>query len=270
MMTSLPSLFLSHGAPDLPLRDHPARGFLTKLSKHLPKPKGILIVSAHWEEPTFTIGTHPSPATVHDFSGFPSELHKLQYPGHTDAQLIDSVITLMENQNIPVQTDNTRGYDHGVWVPLHLAFPDCDIPVVQFSLLRQTSAKDHFALGVALASLRDEGILIIGSGSAVHNLRTMAPEGTPPPDWAKTFDNWLYSTLAERDKDAIMAFPEQPVNARMAHPTTEHFMPLLVAMGAGWNGGSNRRVHHSYSYGSLSMAAFAFGTDTEIAGFPAS
>ncbi len=259
-MTALPSLFLSHGAPDLPLHDLPARRFLAGLAQRLPAPRAILAVSAHWEADAHTVGSAPAPDTVHDFGGFPDALYRMRYPARTDAGVIDRVTGLLAAAGHPVANHATRGYDHGVWVPLMLAFPKADIPIVQLSLRRGAGPAEHFAAGQALAPLRDEGVLVIGSGAATHNLRAMAPEGTPPPDWALSFDAWLLDRVTAQDRDALVTLDGITDIAAIAHPSPEHLLPFFVAMGAGWDDGAARRLHHSYTYGSISMAAFAFGT----------
>jgi len=267
-MTSLPSLFLAHGAPDLPLNDHPAKRFLADMRTQLPQPKSILIISAHWQAEVPTLTTAARPETIYDFSGFPQSLYTLEYPAMSDVELIEQVKALLEKSGLPVGEDATRGYDHGTWVPLLLAYPDADIPVVQLSLQHSGNARQHFEIGQALSPLRKEGVLIIGSGGAVHNLGTMAPEGTPAPNWAKTFDHWLNDNIQAHNLEPLLEFPGSPQEARQAHPTLEHLMPIFVAMGAGWSGGHALRLHHSYSYGSISMACFAFGSQAETEIYP--
>ena len=153
--------------------------------------------------------------------------------------------------------DTERGYDHGVWIPLLLAFPKADVPVIQLSLRRGASAAENYAMGQALAPLRDRGVLIVGSGATVHNLRQIAREGTPAPDWARAFDDWIVSGVETGATDRLLGFPAEPAGARLAHPTPEHLMPLYVALGAG--GGRGRALHRSFSWGSIGMTSFAFG-----------
>jgi len=262
-MAVLPSLFVSHGAPDLVLSGHPAARFIARLGEALPRPRAILMISAHWERPEAAITTAAAPATIHDFSGWPRELYALRYPAPGAPWLAERVRALLAARAVPLAEDPARGLDHGAWVPLSLAWPHADVPVVQLSLLQNGDAAQHFALGRALAPLRDEGVLVLGSGSAVHNLGALAPEGTPPPAWALAFDGWLAKAVAERDLAALSAFPAFPREARLAHPTPEHLLPLFVAMGAGWDGGEHALLHRSWSYGALSMAAHAFG-GTEV------
>lgn len=252
----LPSLFLAHGAPDLTLSDHPARRFLEGLAAQLPRPRAILAVSAHWETETPSLTVGAAPKTVHDFFGWPAPLYELRYPAKTAPWLIARCSSLLDTAGYRVDHDPERGFDHGVWTPLRLVYPEADIPVVQLSLLRGCDAQRHLDLGAALAALRDEGVLVVGSGSVTHNLGAMAPEGTPPPEWALAFEEWLRDRLIADDRQALAAFDRLAPAARQAHPRAEHLMPLFVALGAG---GAARRIHHSYSYGSVSMACYAFG-----------
>jgi len=267
-MISLPSLFLAHGAPDLPLNDHPAKRFLAGLAGQLPQPKSILIISAHWQAAVPTLTTAVRPEIIYDFSGFPQHLYSLQYPAVTDVGLIERTKTLLAGAGLQVSEDARRGYDHGTWVPLLLVYPNANIPVVQLSLQQGGSARQHFEIGQTLSPLRKEGVLIIGSGAAVHNLSTLAPEGTPAPNWAKDFDQWLDNNIQARNLEHLLEFPNSPEEARQAHPTSEHLMPIFVAMGAGWSGGLASRLQHSYSYGSLSMACFSFGSNAETGIYP--
>lgn len=262
MMNSLPSLFLSHGAPDLVLSDLPAKRFLETLAGRLPTPRAILVVSAHWEAPVPTLTTAAAPETVHDFSGWPAPLYALRYPAVTGADLIARTKELLEGAGMAVSGNAQRGYDHGAWVPLRLSYPEATIPVVQLSLERGGDAVRHFEIGRALAPLREEGVLLIGSGASVHNLYEMAPEGTPPPAWAEAFDQWLLDRLQADDVDTLLRFPTEPECAHRAHPSIEHFLPIFVALGAGRNDGPARRLHHSYTYGSIGMACYAFGAFT--------
>lgn len=258
-MSNLPSLFLAHGAPDLPLKPHVARDFLAELGDHLPKPRGILVISAHWAAPVPTLTSAEKPGTVHDFSGWPAELYKITYPARTNERFVQDIQNTLSAHEITYSTDHVRGFDHGAWVPLLISYPKADVPVVQLSLVSGTGPKAHFELGQALADLRKSGVLIIGSGATVHNLYALMKEGTPPASWALAFDAWLSDSLTRRDLSDLLAFPRVPDSASMAHPTIEHFLPLYVAMGAGWEAGSSRRIHHSYSYGSIGMSCYAFG-----------
>lgn len=263
-MAKQPSLFLPHGAPDLLLTEHPAKRFLAELGGRVGRPAAILVVSAHWESPRLTLTSAEAPETVHDFYGFPADLYAYRYPAKTDAAVCRRTIELLADLGHAVDADPARGFDHGAWVPLLLAFPAADIPVVQLSLLKGGTARQHFEIGQALAPLRDEGVLIVGSGSVTHNLRALGPEGAPPPDWATGFDDFVSLRVERGDWEALMRFPDAPASARQAHPTPEHFLPFFVAAGAG-AADHGTLLHRSFSHGSISMAAFSFGEDRPAA-----
>lgn len=251
---TMPTLFLSHGAPTLAIHQTPASDFMRSLADHVPAPKAILVVSAHWEEaqPTLGLGT----GTIHDFYGFPQPLYQMSYgaaPAHAAAA---RAAALLKAADIPVSTDAARGRDHGVWVPLILAWPKADVPVVQLSLIGGGAPGMHYAIGQALKPLRDEGVLIIGSGSATHNLRARpTPE---PAAWASAFTDWLDATLSQGDDASLLDWQRAAPYADINHPSAEHFDPIFVARGAAAGEGA-RRLHHSWEFGSLSMNAYAFG-----------
>ena len=259
MATTLPSLFISHGAPDLPLTDHPARDFLRDLGANLPKPDGVIIASAHWYAPSLTVTSPERHDTINDFYGFPPALYQLTYPAPGSQQLAKRVIDALAAVNQSAHADPNRGLDHGAWVPLRASYPDADIPVVQISLLQTTDPKAHHCVGRALAPLRSENILIIGSGSSTHNLGRMGPPGSTPAAWAVEFEAWLNDCVIRRDLEALFDFATTAPHAHVAHPSVEHFLPLFFALGAGEPLHHTRRLHHSYSYGNLAMTTFAFG-----------
>lgn len=263
---TLPSLFIAHGAPDLPLSGTPARAFTEELGKRFPGLRAILVVSAHWEAAMPTIGTAAEPETVHDFGGFDDRLYEMRYPARTSAEVVSEIEAALDVAAITHARDARRGYDHGVWIPLMLAFPKADVPVVQLSLRRGAPPAENIALGRALAPLREKGVLIVGSGAIVHNLRALAREGSPAPDWARTVDDGVVAAIEGGDTESLVAFPATQLG-RVAHPTPEHLMPLFVAMGAG--GGQGRAIHRSFSWGSISMTSFAFGAPEWSASPPA-
>ena len=253
---TLPALFIAHGAPDLPLSGTPARGFTEGLAQRLSGVKAIVVVSAHWEARVPTIGTAAAPETVHDFGGFDDRLYAMRYPARTSAEVVAEVAGALKAAGIAYAEDATRGYDHGVWIPLMLAYPEADVPVVQLSLRHGASAAENVALGRALAPLRDKGVLIVGSGAIVHNLRAIAREGSPAPEWATALDDFIVTAVEAGDEAALVKVLDTNAG-RIAHPTPEHLMPLFVAMGAG--GGAGHAIHRSFSWGSISMTSFAFG-----------
>lgn len=248
----LPSLFVSHGAPTLPFDDVPARDFLRGLGRAMEKPKGIVIASAHWETDAPAVNRVSVNDTIHDFYGFPEPLYQLKYPAPGSDALSDRVATLTG-----ASVDAKRGLDHGAWVPLMLAYPQADIPVAQLSVQPHRGVAHHIALGNALAPLREEGVLVIGSGSFVHNLRLLDRRGVnaPEPEWSKDFSDWMNTALLARDDDALIHYRERAPNAAQAHPEEEHLLPLFVVYGAG---GSVERIHQSATFGSLRMDAYSF------------
>jgi 4,5-DOPA dioxygenase extradiol len=259
---TLPTLFIAHGAPDLPFSGTPARAFTESLGKRFAGLRAILVISAHWEARVPTIGTAAAPETVHDFGGFDDRLYDLRYPARTSPEVAAEVAAALRQAGIAHSEDPRRGYDHGVWIPLLLAFPKADVPVIQLSLRHGATAAENLALGRALAPLRERGVLIVGSGATVHNLRALAREGSPAPDWARTVDDGIVAAIESGDTVSLLKLPETPLG-RIAHPTPEHLMPLYVALGAG--GGSGRPLHRSFSWGSISMTSFAFGEQNEAA-----
>jgi 4,5-DOPA dioxygenase extradiol len=257
-----PSLFVSHGAPSLALDDNEAVAFMHELGRTLGRPKAILCVSAHWETDIPTVSAAEHPETIHDFGGFPEAMYQLRYPAPGAPALAARVTELLEEAGIPSKSSPDRGLDHGAWVPLMLIYPDADIPVAQLSVQRGADPAYHYRIGQALARLRQEGVLVLATGSAVHNLRMIQRENTPP-EWALEFDNWLYEKITEGRYAEALDYRQKAPNSTLAHPTDEHLLPLFVAMGAGAGVGDDHphgtSLHRSWTFGSLSMAAYSFG-----------
>ncbi|HWG90488.1 MAG TPA: class III extradiol ring-cleavage dioxygenase [Candidatus Thermoplasmatota archaeon] len=256
----LPTLFVSHGAPTLPIEpDSPARTFLTGLGASLPRPKAILAVSAHWETDRPAVSLADRPATLHDFHGFPPQLYQLRYPAPGAPDVALRALDLLEEAGIGCDMDPTRGLDHGAWVPLLLGYPKADIPVTQLSIQRHFNPEAHLALGEALAPLRKEGVLVLGSGGAIHNLRDLDWTGGDTPEkWAVEFEGWLVEAVARGDREALAHWTTRAPHAAKAQPRPDHFMPLLVALGAAGPGARGKLLHNSWVFGNLGMAAFAF------------
>jgi len=256
----MPVVFVSHGSPMLPFEDIPARKFMLGLGAKLPRPKAILCISAHWESPIARATGAAVPQTIHDFAGFPKALYELQFDAPGSPELATRAVALLKDAGIAAEVDQARGRDHGCWNPLMLIFPQSGIPVVQLSLIDGGDAEAHLNLGAALAPLRKEGVLIFCSGGAVHNLRWLDREGRGgTTDWAAEFDRWVDAKVAAGDAAALARYRDQAPNAALAHPSEEHFLPLLVAMGAASHGGAGakgKRLHDSFNLGSLSMAAY--------------
>lgn len=250
----LPAIFVSHGAPTLPFDDVPARDFLRGLGQSLGRPRAIVMMSAHWEMQAPAVNAVAVNDTIHDFGGFPRRLYELRYPAPGDAALADRVATLTGGT-----VDAARGLDHGAWVPLMLMYPDADIPVMQLSVQPHRDAAHHIALGRALAGLRDDNVLLMGSGGFVHNLRAIAAPGSLEPEWSRAFADWTHERLMAGDEPALSAWETQAPQARHAQPTPEHFLPLFFALGAGGENAKAARLHSSATFGSLRMDAYSFG-----------
>lgn len=252
----LPAIFVSHGAPTLPFDDVPARDFLRGLGTELGRPRAVLAVSAHWDTDAPATNAVTANDTIHDFHGFPRPLYDLRYAAPGDALLAREVGGLLSG--FGAQTDTMRGLDHGAWVPLMLMYPAADIPVVQLSVQSGHGAAHHIGLGRALAALRREDVLVLGSGGFVHNLRQIAPPGAPEAPWSKDFAVWMHDRLIAGDDAALADYRARAPHAAMAHPTDEHLMPLLVAYGAGGEKTKAARLHSSATFGSLRMDAYSF------------
>ncbi|MER7919227.1 MULTISPECIES: class III extradiol ring-cleavage dioxygenase [unclassified Streptomyces] len=226
----MPALYLSHGAP--PLADDPVwPGQLAAWAAALPRPKAILIVSAHWEEAPLALGAIETVPLVYDFWGFPEHYYRVRYDAPGAPELAASVRKLLRAPGTPVQDMPDRGLDHGAYVPLVEMFPRADIPVLQVSM-PTLDPRRLMEVGRRLAPLRDEGVLIIGSGFFTHNLAALRRPGGSVPSWSAEFDDWGRRALADRDWDALLDFLGKAPAGRYAHPRTEHFAPLFVTMGA--------------------------------------
>ncbi|KOY00153.1 DODA-type extradiol aromatic ring-opening family dioxygenase [Pseudomonas nunensis] len=253
-----PSLYISHGSPMLALEPGASGPALARLAAEMPKPKAIVIVSAHWESNELLVSGNPQPDTWHDFGGFPKALFDVQYPAPGDPQLAAEVVELLKADGLPARIDAKRPFDHGVWVPLSLMYPQADIPVVQVSLPTRGGPALQTRVGHALASLRGLGVLLIGSGSITHNLRELdwhaGPESVEP--WAKAFRDWMIEKLATDDEVALHDYRQQAPNAVRNHPSDEHLLPLYFARGAGGEFGI---AHQGFTMGALGMDIYRFG-----------
>ncbi|MCE5232495.1 MAG: class III extradiol ring-cleavage dioxygenase [Mizugakiibacter sp.] len=254
---AMPALFVSHGAPTLALDDSPAGRFLDALGGELPRPTALIVASAHFGARQATVGAHAQPPTVHDFHGFPPPLYALRYPAPGAPTLAAHAADLLRAAGFDTRIDAHAGIDHGVWVPLRRMYPDAEIPVVPLAVNPGADAAWHFRLGAALAPLRREGVLVIGSGGFVHNLHALDWHGRATPRWAGAFADWLDARLLAGDRAAAQDWLHQAPQPLQAHPTPEHLWPLFVAWGAG--GGAARALHRSWEFGSLAMHAYAFG-----------
>lgn len=270
-MNALPSLFLSHGAPTLPLTETPARAFLQQLGRGLPRPKAVLVVSAHWETATPVVSSVARNETIHDFGGFPRALYELQYPAPGAPDVAARVVDLLLANDIDCGIDTRRGLDHGAWVPLLLMYPQADIPVLQLSVQPHLGTRHHLEIGRALARLRDESILIIGSGSMTHDLSEFRGHGVsdPAPAWVNAFAEWVHTSLVAEATDDLLNYRRLAPYATRNHPTEEHFLPLHAALGAAGPELRVERLHASSTYSILRMDVYSFGATDALTGIAA-
>ncbi len=263
-MPQIPAIFVSHGAPDLPLRSGAAPDFLKQLGRTIPTPQAILVISAHWSTQQPTVSFATTPRTIHDFYGFPATLHQLEYPAPGAIELAQRVVELLSEKAIECQKSIDYGLDHGAWTPLILAYREANIPVTQLSIQPHLNPTHHFRVGQVLAPLRDEGILIMASGSATHNLSILnADYHAQPHSHSQTmqFVDWLTNAIAAGDTEDLLAYRSRAPYAIYNHPSEEHLLPLFVAMGAAGNHARGTQIHSSFTYGDLSMAAYQWTVD---------
>lgn len=263
----LPTYFISHGGGPWPWMKEQMGPVYAQLEASLAdmprqlgrRPAAILMVSAHWEAPVFTVQANPRPPMVYDYGGFPAHTYQIHYDAPGSPELARRVATLLQAAGLPVAIDPERGYDHGMFSPMAAIYPQADVPVVQLSLKRGLDPAAHLALGRALAPLRDEDVLVIGSGLSYHNLRAFGPQAAAP---SRAFDDWLQqavvgATPAQRTQ-ALLDWESAPA-ARIAHPREEHLIPLMVAVGAA-EGEEAARVYHENAFmGGLSVSSFRIG-----------
>ncbi|MBD8571581.1 MULTISPECIES: DODA-type extradiol aromatic ring-opening family dioxygenase [Pseudomonas syringae group] len=253
-----PSLFISHGSPMLALQPGESGPALARLAAEMPRPRAIVMVSAHWESHELLVNGNPQPETWHDFGGFAAELFAVQYPAPGLPDLTREVVELLAASDLPARIDSRRPFDHGVWVPLSLMYPQADIPVVQISLPSRQGPELQTRVGKALAGLRADGVLIIGSGSITHNLGELNWNGDSArvEPWAQAFRDWMIDTLASDDEYALHQYRSLAPHAVRAHPSDEHLLPLYFARGAG---GEFSVAHQGFTMGALGMDIYRFG-----------
>lgn len=253
----LPSLFISHGSPMLALQPGASGVALARLAAQLPTPSAIVVVSAHWESADLRVMSAAQPQTWHDFGGFPPELYQLQYPAPGNPALALAIVERLQQAGLPALADERRPFDHGSWVPLSLMYPHADIPVLQVSLPSQQGPALQVQVGRALAGLREQNVLLLGSGSITHNLAELdwraAPETATP--WAAEFRDWVVDTLQRDDLDALLDYRRQAPHAHRNHPSEEHLLPLFFARGAG---GQCHIEHQGFTLGALGMDIYSF------------
>ncbi len=261
-MSTLPTLFVSHGSPMLAQDAGRTGARWRELAAALPKPRAILMLSAHWLTRTPQVSAAAQPETIHDFGGFPPALFELQYPAPGAPWLAEQAVALLSEAGLAATLHPDRGLDHGAWVPLREMYPAADIPVTQLSLQPQLGPAHHYQLGQALAPLRAQGVLIIGSGSLTHNLRDVlwnaGDDESNVPAYVREFQGWMHEKLLTSDLAALLDYRQQAPHAQRAHPSDEHLLPLFAMLGAA--AGENLERHYSgITEGVLAMDVYRFG-----------
>ncbi len=250
------TLFISHGAPTLATEPGATGSLLTQLTASIPRPAAILVVSAHWDTPQPRLSTATRPQTIHDFSGFPLALYKLQYPAPGAPELAEKTAALLDQAGFSPELDATRGLDHGAWVPLRLMYPDADIPVTQLSIQGTAGPSAHLDMGHAIAGLQQDNVLILCSGAVTHNLRHFftSERDAEVLDYVTEFADWLGRRIAAADHAALLDYRNSSYG-RQAHPSEDHILPLFVALGAG-EGKPVTRYQPENTYGILAMDVY--------------
>jgi 4,5-DOPA dioxygenase extradiol len=259
-MSLMPTLFVSHGAPTFALAPGLLGPRLTALGEALPRPGAVLVVSPHWRTRELRTTTTKTPATIHDFGGFDDALYDLVYPAKGAPQVAARTAELLNRAGWRARADEQRGLDHGAWVPLRHLYPLADVPAFQLSMPAELTSASAYALGSALAPLREEGILIVGSGSLTHNLYEFrSSEDDAEAEYAKQFAAWARRTVTSRDHDILLRTMELAPNAQRAHPTLEHLVPLMLAAGAAGPDAPATVIEGGIAHGVLAMDSFVFG-----------
>ena len=265
--TRLPTYFISHGGGPWPWMKKEMGNTYAQLEAALadmPRqigrtPKAVLMLSAHWEEPAFTVQAHPQPPMLYDYGGFPAHTYSVHYDAPGSPALAQRVHALVQGAGLPAAIDTARGFDHGMFSPMVAIYPQAQVPTVQLSLLRGLDPAAHLALGRALSPLRDEDVLIVGSGLSYHNLRAFGPQAAAP---SRAFDDWLQRTVVEgapaARTQALLDWASAPA-ARLAHPREEHLIPLMVAVGAAEQDAAVRIYHEQAFMGGLSVSSYRLG-----------
>jgi 4,5-DOPA dioxygenase extradiol len=255
-----PALFVSHGAPSIAIEEDAFTRALAAFGPRLNDVSAVVVVSAHWEaRGAFRVTAAAAPPLIYDFYGFPDALYWLTYPAPGAPRLAQEIGERLSAAGLTCAKDLDRGFDHGVWVPLRLLLPDARVPVVALSLPVPRTPRDLLAAGRALAPLRERGVLLLGSGGVVHNLRLVrfGAKDAPVEDWARSFDEWVRDRLAAGDVEALADYRAEAPHAALAVPTSEHFDPLFFTLGAFGAGDRVESVFEGFHYGNLSMRGFA-------------
>lgn len=258
-MNRMPVVFIGHGSPMNAIEPNAYAESWAALARRLPVPRAIVCISAHWETRGTLVTSSPAPATVHDFYGFPKPLFDVRYPAPGSPSLAQRIQALLAPVT-PVELDARRGLDHGAWGVLLPMYPQADVPVVQLSLDRARTAADALAIGAALTPLRDEGVLILGSGNIVHNLPAMDWHQAGGFAWAERFDLRVREQLVRRDLAALASHGGEDADTRRSVPTPEHYLPLLYAVGASRNEDAVEFLTPRCVLGSISMTSVVWGS----------
>lgn len=253
----MPSAFVAHGSPMTALNHGPYANALAEFGKAL-QPDAILVISAHWQSRGIRIASSPRPQLIYDFGGFPRELYELRYDAPGAPDLANDVKAKFESAGLPAALDDKRGWDHGVWVPLRLMFPEAQIPVLTVSLPYGQSPQELYRAGEAIRGLRNHGVLVLGSGGIVHNLRLLnwAQGDAPAEAWAMEFQQWVLDAVQRHDLPALFAYEEHAPHAKLAVPTAEHFAPIFPVLGAAGTEARLTPIYEGIEYGNVSMYSF--------------
>ena len=257
-MTRAPVLFVSHGAPTVALEQGGFADALAAFARSIPRPRAILVVSAHWTTPwEIGITSAARHRLIYDFAGFPAALYRLTWPAPGAPDVAARAAALLEGAGFRARLDSVRGLDHGAWIPLRLAFPEADVPVAQLAL-PDLEAPVLARVGATLAPLRDEGVLVVASGGLLHNLRLVRLDdpAAPPDAWAREFDAWAAARIAALDVDGLARWREEAPYAARAAPSPEHLDPLFVALGARRDGDRPETIFDEIRHGNLGMRSF--------------
>jgi 4,5-DOPA dioxygenase extradiol len=259
----LPSFFIAHGAPLIAIEDNEYTQFLNTLGRTLPKPKAIVLFSAHWESSVQKVSDVNEYKTIYDFGGFPEALYRIEYPAKGNKDITKEIEETFTKQGVPFEIETKRGLDHGAWVVLRMLYPNADIPVISMSVNPNLTPEEQYKIGKSLSELREKDTLVIGSGGTVHNLRAlkMAEDNGEVDQWALGFDEWLAIRLNNWDVESLFKYDSLAPNANLAVPPygNEHFVPIFYAMGAADNEQTAKLIHRSYRYGNLSHSVWQFG-----------
>ena len=257
-MKILPTLFISHGAPTFALQPGKAGALLQEVGRSLPAIEAVLIVSPHWMTSGFSVMLADKPETIMDFGGFDPRLNSIVYGAQGHPALAEATAQLLESHGLDVQRDTQRGYDHGAWMPLLHLLPNADVPVFQLSMPHDLMPRQAFDLGRMLQPLSEQGVLIIGSGSITHNMNEFSMSGSGEADYAVAFINWVRARVRNGDTQALIQTATQAPYAKRAHPTDEHYLPFLIALGASRQDANLEVLDGGFTYGAIGMESYVW------------